>query len=183
MVDEMPKVKKRVRSKQKGNGFENVLAKKLTAALPPLKFVRTQGSGARVGGKNFETMGQMFGEDALKLFVGDVVPANEKSTGVEFLFSIEAKFYKTPDSFAALAAGTANLFGWMQEAITDAAKINRIPMLIFKWNNTAIYAACLSEDKIPGHKVRIVNTKSSIDIFLLDDLLKTPQVWFKQIAQ
>ena len=75
--------------KAKGSGFESTIAKLLTKHLAPLNFIRTQGSGARVGGKNFDTLGKMFGEDALKLFVGDVVPVNERDTGLRFNFSIE----------------------------------------------------------------------------------------------
>src|SRR5271167_5185489 len=99
--------------KSKGNSFEGQVANKLSAGLAPLKFIRTQGSGARVGGKNFETLGQMFGEDALKLFVGDVVPVNEKNAGVTFLHAIECKSYKTPDNFTSMVAGTGNVFKWM----------------------------------------------------------------------
>lgn len=128
--------------KAKGSNFESQVAKKLSTALSPLKFIRTQGSGARVGGKNFEALGQMFGEDALKLFVGDVVPVNEKEAGVVFKHSIECKFYKTPDSFTSLVSGTANVFKWMQESIDDAVKVNRNPLLIFKWNQTPIFVAC-----------------------------------------
>lgn len=183
MEQEQKKKKKRVNSKSKGSSFENVLAKKLTAALTPLKFIRTQGSGARVGGKNFETMGQMFGEDALKLFVGDVVPSNEVAVGKAFNFSIECKFYKTPDGFTTLVAGTSNVFRWMQEAITDAVKIGRVPMLIFKWNNTQIFVGCLSQDNVaPDPKLVIKQDGVSIDIFYLDDLLKTPELWFTDRA-
>ena len=64
--------------KRKGSGFEGQIAKKLSAALAPLNFIRSPGSGARVGGKNFEKFGQMFGEEALSIFVADVVPINEK---------------------------------------------------------------------------------------------------------
>lgn len=179
---EEKKKKKRVNSKGKGNGFENVLAKKLSAALSPLKFVRTQGSGARVGGKNFETIGQMFGEDALKLFVGDVVPANEGSVGKSFLYSVECKFYKTPDGFTGLVSGTANVFKWMQEAITDAVKINRIPMLICKWNNTPIYVGCLTGQIDSKPNLTIIQDGVSIDIFYLDELLKFPHLWFTDKA-
>ena len=58
--------------KAKGSGFENTVAKLLTKHLAPLNFIRTQGSGARVGGKNFDTLGKMFGEDALKLKRGEL---------------------------------------------------------------------------------------------------------------
>ena len=167
--------------KAKGNGFENTVAKKLTSALDPLKFIRTQGSGARVGGKNFETIGQMFGEDALKLFVGDVVPVNETAAKVRFNFSIECKFYKTPDSFTSLVAGSANLFKWMQEAIDDAKKIDKVPLLIFKWNNTPIFAAGLHDDMTPEAKISLTQNGRTIDVFYLDDLLLIKDFWFSRI--
>jgi hypothetical protein len=69
---------KRFNSKAKGSGFENQVAKKLSTALAPLKFIRTPGSGARVGGKNFQAYGELFGQEALNIFVGDVVPVNQK---------------------------------------------------------------------------------------------------------
>lgn len=175
-MEQVVKKKKRVNSKGKGNGFENVLAKKLSVALAPLKFVRTQGSGARVGGKNFETIGQMFGEDALKLFVGDVVPANEGSVDLEFKHSIECKFYKTPDSFPSLVSGTANVFKWMQEAEVDAAKINRSPVLIFKWNNINILVGTFCET--PCHRLAIEGqNEKKIFISYLDELLQFKDFW------
>ncbi len=164
--------------KAKGNGFENTVAKKLTAALEPLKFIRTQGSGARVGGKNFETIGQMFGEDALKLFVGDVVPVNEVASKKRFYFSIECKFYKTPDSFTSLVSGTSNIFKWMQEAIDDAKKVGKVPLLIFKWNNTPIFVAGLRDDMRPPAQLSLTQGGRTIDIFYLDDLLNIKDFWF-----
>jgi hypothetical protein len=172
--------KRRFNSKGKGNGFESQIAKKLSAALNPLKFIRTQGSGARVGGKNFETIGQMFGEDALKLFVGDVVPVNEKESGVTFNFSVECKFYKTPDGFTSLVSGTSNVFKWMQEAIDDASKIDRVPLLIFKWNNTQIFVARCHDDMEPKPKLVLTQNNLSIDIFCLDDLLPIREFWITE---
>ena len=172
--------------KAKGNSFENTISKKLSEALKPLKFIRTQGSGARVGGKNFETLGQMFGEEALKLFVGDVVPVNEKEACVSFNFSVECKFYKTPDQFTALVSGTANIYKWMQESVVDAAKISKIPMLVFKWNNTAVFVAIPSGYKL-SEKVKpdlVVNSPAfsdAIDIYKLDDLLQVPDFWITKI--
>lgn len=180
----MTEKKKPVNSKGKGSGFEGQVAKKLSAALAPLTFVRTQGSGARVGGKNFATIGKMFGEDALKLFVGDVVPTNERDTSLTFRFSVETKFYKTPDGFTSLVSGTANVYKWMEESIEDAKKINKTPLLIFKWNHTAIFAALLSVDNQNDSFVAMtpkLNLKKengpSIDVFLLDDLLPETGFW------
>lgn len=174
--------------KAKGNGFEGLVAKKLSIAFEPLKFIRTQSSGARVGGKNFETLGQMFGEEALKLFVGDVVPVNEKESGVKFKHAIETKFYKTPDSFPALVSLNANVFKWVQEAIDDAVKVNRNPLLIFKWNNTPIFVAMPKSDSILMPDVRLIVIPSigvgtPIQIAYFDDLLKHPNFWFDGVLQ
>jgi len=181
MTTQPPK-KKRVNSKGKGNGFENVIAKKLSVALDPLKFIRTQGSGARVGGKNFETIGQMFGEDALKLFVGDVVCVNEKqvlTNGESFLWSVETKFYKTPDNFTSLVSGNANFFKWYEEACDDASKVEREPCLIFKWNNTPIFLAVPTGSHTKTPRFTIINKRRSIDVFDLDDVLNSRDFWVK----
>lgn len=166
--------------KAKGSGFEGQLAKKLSAALAPLNFIRTQGSGARVGGKNFATIGQMFGEDALKLFVGDVVPVNEKDTGLTFKYSVEAKFYKTPDSFTALASGSANVYKWFEESVTDAVKINKIPMLVFKWNRTDIFVVIEKPEQrstTVNPKFELITSTRHLQVFLLDDLLLHKSFW------
>ena len=172
------KPRKAVNSKAKGSGFENTLAKKLSEALDPLKFIRTQGSGARVGGKNFATIGQLFGEDALKLFVGDVVPVNEKEAGVTFRFSIEAKFYKTPDNFPSLVTGNANFFKWFDESVTDAVKIDKIPALIFKWNNTPIFVGVPTGTPSPI-KARVTISKAgvSIDVYDFSEIVNVKEFW------
>ena len=170
--------------KAKGNGFENTVAKLLTQHLQPLNFIRTQGSGARVGGKNFETIGKMFGADALKLFVGDVVPTNERDTELRFHYSIETKFYKTPDNFTSLVSGSANFYKWFDEACTDAFKLSKGPMLIFKWNHTPIFAATLANFGIRPTRPAISisytfnGQRELVDVFELTELLKFPHFWF-----
>ena len=184
-----PPKKPRIRSKQKGNGFEGTVAKKLTAALHPLNFIRTPGSGARVGGKNFETIGKLFGEDALKIFVGDVVPVNERQEKLRFHFSLECKFYASQDPFTSLVANTANLFKWFKEAVDDASKVDKQPMLVFKWNHTPIFvavAAAPSELQASlvarGIHPRLTlhthgEGATGIHIYYLDDLLPVQEFW------
>lgn len=179
--------------KAKGNGFEGSIAKKLSTALAPLNFMRSPGSGARVGGKNFEKFGEMFGDEALAIFVADVVPINEKKEGLKFLHSIECKAYKTPDSFTQLAAGTANMYKWFEESVEDAKKTDKNPLLIFKWNNTPIFVAVnLNHEKctkIPstpacfslsyacdGQKL----TKR-LAVFYFDELVKESSFWFEKV--
>jgi len=170
-----PNKKKRVNSKSKGNGFENKIAKLLSEKLAPLTFVRSQGSGARVGGKNFETMGKMFGEDALKLFVGDIVPTNERDVDLDFRFSIECKFYKTAERMESLLTGSSLIYGWMNEALNDAQKINRAGLVIFKFNNTKCYVAVDRFMQLPvNNKITILN---GIQVCLLDDLLEQTHFW------
>lgn len=168
--------------KSKGNNFEGQIAKKLTAALAPLTFIRSPGSGARVGGKNFATFGKMFGEEAMKLFVGDVVPTNEKDVSLNFVFSIECKSYAKSDSFETMVAGNANIFKWMDESIVDAAKTNKLPILIFKWNHTPVYVATLpgyrgKNPRLQLKQPREDGSERSLDIFYLDDLLTYPNFW------
>jgi hypothetical protein len=186
------KAKRKMRpggGKAKGNSFEGQVAKKLSAALAPLNFIRSPGSGARVGGKNFEKFGEMFGEDALKIFVADVVPINEKKEGITFLHSIECKFYKTPDSFTQLVAGTANVFKWFEESVEDAKKTNKNPILIFKWNNTPIFVAvnkrhercppALQVKDAPFAMVDVARSRP-LSIFLLEDIINDPALWYEK---
>lgn len=173
--------KKRFNSKGKGNNFEGQIAKKLSAALSPLNFIRSPGSGARVGGKNFEKFGEMFGEEALSIFVADVVPINEKKSGLTFLHSIECKSYKTPDSFTSLVAGSANVFKWFEESVEDAKKTNKNPILIFKWNNTPIFVAVDSNYSTSVKpKLSLNNQSKTLNIYYFDDLIQDSSFWFRK---
>lgn len=163
--------------KAKGSSFERTAAKKLSDGLAPLNFRKTEGSGARTGGKNFETLGQMFGADALKLFVGDVCPINEKESGCTFNFSVECKSYATSDSFETMVGGNANVFKWMKESIVDAAKISRKPLLVFKWNRTPIYIAYLEESNL--FKPNLVLSQNGLTLYInyFDEAIKHKEFW------
>ena len=188
-MTEETKQKRKLRpgmGKAKGNGYEGTLAKILCASLAPLKFVRTPGSGARLGGKNFEKFGDMFGDEAMKIFVGDVVPINERKVGFKFLHSIEAKFYATPDNFTSLASGSANIYKWFEESVLDAKKIDKNPVLIFKWNRTPNFVAIDKNNPLCPQST--INPKFCIDvatpqgnrylqIYVLEDLLKDIDFW------
>lgn len=173
--------KKRVDSKAKGNSFESKIAKALTASLP-INFQKSVGSGAKIGGMNFATIGKMMGEEVMKLFNADVVPMNEEKAGYKFKYSIECKSYKTPDSFTTLVAGTANVFKWFQESVVDSAKIDRHPILIFKWNFTPIFVALRHGAEAPiAPKLHLSNTSSGLDIYDFNELLKFPDFWVTKI--
>lgn len=165
--------------KAKGSAFEAKVAKMLSAALP-INFIKSPGSGARIGGKNFATIGAMMGLDTQKLFNADVVPVNEDQIGVTFRYSIECKSYATPDNFTSMVSGTANVYKWFEESVVDSAKINREPVLIFKWNNTPIFAAVLARTMegmvTPKMTIHRQGFKD-LDIYELEELLQHPAFW------
>lgn len=136
-----PPKKKRVNSKKKGSGFEGHISKVLGEHLAPMKFRRSQSSGAILGGVNEKFM-EHFSEDAKTLFIGDVVPTNEadiiRDKGWKLRFALECKFYKTAPNLEHLF-NDPNILSWFEQARTDAAKISKFPLLIFKYNHTDIY--------------------------------------------
>lgn len=153
--DPAPAKKKRVNSKKKGNGFEGHISKVLGEALAPMKFRRTQSSGAILGGKNSKFM-ENFSNEAKTLFVGDVVPTNEgdilRDEGWKFRFIVECKFYKNPPNLEHLFAGD-QIRNWFAEAVVDAAKLqyyNKEPILIFKYNHTETYCAVWASAALPS---------------------------------
>ena len=166
--------------KAKGNGFESTIAKKLSAALP-INFIRSPGSGARVGGKNFATIGAMMGAEALALFNADVVPVNENLAGYKFHYSIECKSYATADNFTSLVSGSANVFKWFEESVVDAAKIGREPILIFKWNHTPIFVAVLARTMEglvqPALTLNRGQGFKDIDIYEFDKVIQHIDFW------
>lgn len=168
--------------KAKGSAFEAKVAKMLSAALP-INFIKSPGSGARIGGKNFATIGAMMGEEAMKLFNADVVPVNEAAVGKQFKFSVECKAYKSPDNFSLIFSGTANLWKWFEESVVDSAKIGREPVLIFKWNNTPIYVAVLARTNEgmvkPGLQLKGGDADRALDVYEFEELLKYPDFWVK----
>lgn len=109
-----------------------------------MKFRRSQSSGAILGGTNERFM-QHYSDDAKALFIGDVVPTNEADVSRDFgwklRFTLECKFYKTADNIDHLLYNT-KIRRWFEQACTDAVKIGKEPLLIFKFNHTEVFAAC-----------------------------------------
>lgn len=138
-----PVPKKRVNSKRKGSSFEGHVGKSLEGALPPMKFRRSQSSGAILGGKNIK-FAENFSEEMRIMFVGDVTPTNEldvfRDCGWKFKFALECKFYKSCDTLDHMFNNT-RIKGWFNQALNDSAKINKEPLLIFKFNHTDTFCA------------------------------------------
>lgn len=169
--------KKRKNSKAKGNSFELKVSKVLADALAPLKFIRVPGSGARVGGGNFNKFGALFSQESLNIFVGDVVASNETEVGIKCKVSIECKSYATAENFSLLMLGSSKIFGWMNESEVDALKTGKVPILIFKWNRTDVYVA---SPFLPDECTKVTLTrqnKTPIKIGVLDEVLKMKDFW------
>lgn len=171
----------KVNGKAKGSSFENVIAKLLTKTFDPFVFKRSQSSGAILGGSNVKNI-HHFGTTAKNLFVGDVVPINEDDILIthkkKFRYSIECKFYKTSDSFASLF-NQPQLINWFNQACTDADKVDKEPLLIFKFNRTPVFVALLNTDVIIDNTVCITNDKllKPMKIMLLDNYIQHPHDW------
>lgn len=167
---------KKINSKTKGNVFELTIAKAISNALEPLQFVRSPGSGARVGGVNFNRYKSLYSADTLNIFVGDVVCTNESEVGLTFKCNVECKSYKSSDSLSTLISGSSKIFEWMAESETDAAKTNKIAVVIFKFNRTPTYIA---STELPDGCVKMVLKRDGgdIKIGLLEEVLKVREFW------
>lgn len=167
---------KKINSKNKGNQFELTIVKDLSNALEPLQFVRSPGSGARVGGSNFNRYKSLYSADTLNIFVGDVVCTNESEVGLTFKCNVECKSYKSSDSLSTLMSGKSKIFDWMRESEIDAAKTNKIAVVIFKFNRTQTFVA---STELPDECVKMVLKREDgdIKIGLLDDVLKVREFW------
>ena len=167
---------KRIDSKSKGNNFELKIAKLLTEQLSPLKFIRSPGSGARVGGANFHKFGDLYSDDTLNIFVGDVVCVNESEVGLTFNCNVECKSYKESDSITSLMSGSSKIFDWMRESEIDATKTNKVAVVIFKFNRTQTFVA---STELPDECVKIVLKRDDGDIKIgfLYDVLKVREFW------
>lgn len=171
--------KKRKNSKTKGNSYELKISKKLAEKLAPLKFIRVPGSGARVGGVNFEKFGSLFSQDSLSIFVGDVVASNESEVGMKCKVSIECKSYAKVDSFSLLMLGSSKIFEWMRESEIDAEKTGKTPILLFKWNRTDDYIA---SPFLPDSVCKLVLNRPGelpIKIGLLTEALEIRDFWIE----
>lgn len=111
------------RQKQKGNAFERVTAEHLTKVFD-LKFFRTPGSGAYVGGSNFHRAYDMTNSQQL-LLEGDIVVPEELAC-LKFECKTLKKF-----SFSSLYSKNATFDSWLEQAHSD----DKLWFLVFKINN------------------------------------------------
>jgi hypothetical protein len=167
--------KKRVNSKRKGAGNEGTLCKILAKELAPFKFIRSQASGAMVGGKNFAAKSHLYSQEALHFFVSDIVCSNESEVSKKFRFVIEAKAYKESDKLEQLLNGKSKIYSWIEQVKNDAVKVNKDWIVIYKFNATPFYCAVSPLIELPVDT--ILTLPSGDKICYLNDLLKFPTFW------
>lgn len=168
-------IKKRVNSKKKGNSHELVIAKALSKHLAPLEFKRVPQSGSHLGGIN-SVLVKKYSEEICKIFIGDVTCINNGIDNINFRFCIECKSYKTREDIVAIINGKSSIYKWMDESRIDAAKANLQPLLIFKYNNTPIYA-CIDKSEILPDGLSSIKLINGDYVVLFDDLIQITSFW------
>jgi hypothetical protein len=171
-----PVKKKKVNGKAKGNGYENKIAKQFTTAFLPLQFRRSQSSGAILGGQNEKYLDQ-YSFEVKRAFIGDVVPTNESDKDVpDFNFSVECKFYKDVENLEHLVSKKSKIYMWIEEAKVDAAKLNKQPLLVFKFNRTSDFVAITKDQQFPD-SIEFLQLLDGTKIALLDEVIKHKDWW------
>lgn len=154
----MEEVKKRKNSRQKGNGFERKIAKRL-AVWSKLELRRTPLSGgwARQN-PNAE---------------GDITSID---TNAKFPFSVECKNNQSWNMEAIVQGSCKNLENWWEQCTRNCSE-GKIPLLIF----TKAYSAdwiCIQEKYVAGFEFNnyiIIGTRV---VMLLEEFLKYPIEYF-----
>ncbi len=167
--------KKPINGKRKGSNFERAISKKLEEKLKPLCFRKSEGSGARLGGIN-SVLVKKYSEEICKIFIGDVTCINNGIDNINFRFCIECKSYKTREDIVAIINGKSSIYKWMDESRIDAAKANLQPLLIFKYNNTPIYA-CIDKSEILPDGLSSIKLINGDYVVLFDDLIQITSFW------
>lgn len=170
------KSKKKINSKAKGNAGERNIVKLLNDNFAPLKFTRSQMSGAILGGKNVVNLDN-YSKEAKVLFTGDVVPTNEESTECDhrFRFCIESKNYKDTETLESLFNPTSRIFIWLNEVEIDSKKIEKEGIVLFKFNRTPYYAAVNKNIELPS--IKYITLWEGTKVCHLDDLLQHKDFW------
>lgn len=161
----------KINSKNKGNVFENKIAKKLSSQFSEFLglengFRRSIDSGSFFGGSNVSRTKTYNLDHAV---FGDLIcPKN-------FKFTVECKHYKTPPTFKAIVTKNVKQWDdWLSQADQDSKSANLAPLVIVKYNNCD-EIVFLSESV---ENLEIVFTYKDKYCYRLEDILKLPSEFF-----
>lgn len=155
------KRKKGINSKQKGNSFERIIAKLFNEKFGG-GFARSIQSGSMLGGWNVKNE-EVYTEEQKLMLVGDI------KTPVDFLYCIECKSYNDI-SFHSFFSESSKLNEFLNQACTDAHKVNREPMLILHLNNKPTLVM-IPEKGEPERLIPVIKYKG-FNMMLLNPLLE-----------
>lgn len=122
------------RSNAKGSGFERKICRLLTEWVDPRRkggqpeiFWRSATSGAKATQDHKQGRASEMG--------GDIVAIHETGIPLTSRFSVECKNRKTYGKLESMMDGAGPLLKWWIQCVEDAARWNRIPLLIFQCNS------------------------------------------------
>jgi hypothetical protein len=159
-----------INSKQKGNGFERKIATILSDRFAEwtgktASFRRNADSGSFFGGSN-QTRTES--HDLSKAEFGDII------SPLDFKYSLECKFYKTPPSFSMILQQDCKMFDeWIKKVEQDAANADRLPCIIMKFNKVQ---ETVMVRELTG--VEPVFHYKAYHIVTLKNFLTQPSEWF-----
>lgn len=130
-----------VNGKRKGSSFELKIARLLKQAFPDKEFQRVFSSGARLGGVNSKNLSK-YSQNAANHYTGDIVCINDD----DFRYSVECKNYKECENINSILLNRTKIHYWWEQCKIDAAKTDKVPLLVFKWNRTDIFIATLAAE-------------------------------------
>lgn len=170
-------------SKKKGNRGENQLVHILCSRFGEGKFKRTPSSGAYVGGINKDLNKNLPFEAKITL-VSDII------TPKSFRFVIEHKFYNSID-FWDIFNENGKWVEWLSQVHNDAKFVEKLPMLIIKYNRHNRIVILDSDFLFNEMKrlnfdvyIRFIwrskSLNSNFAVLYLDELLEAPDnFWFE----
>jgi len=156
--------KKKVNGKKKGNRNELELSKLLTSRFGK-PFSRSVGSGNRWS----QTM---LSEQAKQVFSGDIVVPED------FGFAIESKGgYDSIDMSSVFMRGNSELDGFLEQAMSDARRSGRKPMMCWKKTRKPWLAFLITEN-LEGYEFKYSMKYGKWTAVALDHLLKLEDEFF-----
>lgn len=156
----------KLNSKKKGNRGELECVHLLEDKFGKGRFKRSPSSGALTGGANRE------GSENLSI-EAKITLASDIITPIDFRFVIEHKFYAEA-SFWDLFNESSILFDWFQQAEDDAKFVNKLPMLVVKYN----YKQRIAYIQIDALAALPVFSVRGWNCYWFDDLLQLNNEWW-----
>lgn len=153
------------KSKNKGNAFENHLAKTLNVAFHTEEFARVPLSGAFMGRSN-AVKRKGIAQEAQNTLRGDLI------TPHDFPFVIECKSYKDNPLFHKIMEGKdVHVDKWIAEVEYDAAQTDKDPLLFFKVSRKGTFVV-IPFEKIPSGTLNSYMMYQSYAIITLDQFIQ-----------